>query len=91
MNTVMDALAAGVPAVLVPLAFEQAAIAARVVRAGAGIVVPGRAFRARRLRWALEAVLEDPAYRQAAAVLQGEVAQAGGAARAADIIIRAAG
>ncbi|MGC4106928.1 MAG: glycosyltransferase [Thermomicrobiales bacterium] len=29
MNTVMDAIAAGVPAVLVPLAFEQAAIAAR--------------------------------------------------------------
>ncbi len=86
MNTVMDALAAGVPAVLVPLAFEQAAIAARVVRAGAGIAVHGRPLRARRLRAALAAVLDDPAYRQAAAMLQGQVALAGGAARAADII-----
>ncbi len=89
MNTVMDALAAGVPAVLVPLAFEQAAIAARVVRAGAGIVVPGRVFRARRLRTALRAVLDDPSYRAAAGLLQAEAVQAGGAARAAEIILRA--
>lgn len=89
MNTVMDALAAGVPAVLVPLAFEQAAIAARVVRAGAGIAVHGWPLRARRLGAALAAVLDDPAYRQAAAVLQGQVARAGGAARAADIILEA--
>ena len=87
MNTVMDALAAGVPAVLVPLAFEQAAIAARVVRAGAGIAVAGRLMRGRRLRAALQAVLEQPSYREAAAVLQCEVALAGGAGRAADIIL----
>ncbi len=89
MNTVMDAMAAGVPAVLVPLAFEQAAIAARVVRAGAGIAVPGPAFRARRLRTALLEVLDDPSYREAAASLQSEVALAGGARRAADIIVAA--
>ena len=88
MNTVMDALAAGVPAVLVPLAYEQAAIAARLARAGAGIAVQGRAFRARRLRSALRAVLDDPCYREAAASLQDEVAEAGGAARAADVILR---
>ena len=89
MNTVMDALAAGVPAVLVPLAFEQAAIAARVVRAGAGIAVHGWPLRAPRLRAALAAVLDDPGYRLAAGALQAEVARAGGAGRAADIILRA--
>ncbi len=89
MNTVMDALAAGVPAVLVPLAFEQAAIAARVVRSGAGLAVPGRLFRVRRLRAALLAALDDPSYRAAAALLQAEAVQAGGAPRAAEIIIRA--
>jgi zeaxanthin glucosyltransferase len=89
MNTVMDALAAGVPAVLVPLAFEQAAIAARVVRAGAGIAVNGLAFRGRRLRAALRAVLDDPSYAEAARLLQGEVRQAGGADRAADVIVAA--
>lgn len=91
MNTVMDALAAGVPSVLVPLAYEQAAIAARVVRAGAGIAVPGRLLRTRRLRAALEAVLDNPGYRHAAAALREEVARAGGAERAADIILDSVG
>jgi zeaxanthin glucosyltransferase len=91
MNTVMDALAAGVPAVLVPLAFEQAAIAARVVRAGAGIAVHGWPLRARRIRSALAEVLNEPSYQQAAAALANEVALAGGAGRAAEIILDAVG
>jgi zeaxanthin glucosyltransferase len=86
MNTVMDAIAAGVPAVLVPLAFEQAAIAARLERAGAGVAVRGRLFRGGRIRAALRAVLDEPGFREAAAALRREAGAAGGAARAADII-----
>lgn len=91
MNTVMDAIAAGVPAVLVPLAFEQAAIAARLERTGAGIAVrgpllQGRLFRGRRIRAALRAVLDEPGWRDAAAALRREADVAGGAARAAEII-----
>jgi zeaxanthin glucosyltransferase len=88
MNTVMDAIAAGVPAVLVPLAFEQAAIAARLERAGAGVAVRGRLLRSRRIRAALRTVLDEPGCRAAAAGLQLEAAAAGGAGRAADIIAR---
>ena len=90
MNTVMDALAAGTPAVLVPLAFEQAAIAARVARAGAGIAVHGGPLlRGQRIRSALAEVLNEPSYRAAAAAIATEVTRAGGASRAAEIILGA--
>ncbi len=40
LNTVLDSLSCGVPMVLVPLTYEQPAIAARVVRIGAGEILP---------------------------------------------------
>jgi zeaxanthin glucosyltransferase len=90
MNTVMDAIAAGVPAVLVPLAFEQAAIAARLERAGAAVAVRGRLFRGRRIRAALRVVLDEPGCREAAAALRREATAAGGVGRAAEIIANVA-
>ncbi len=90
LNTVLDALAAGVPLVIVPLAFEQGAIAARVERCGAGIVVPLRRLTASSVAEALSAVLERPGYRARAEALRGEIAAAGGVARAADLVERAA-
>ncbi len=89
LNTVLDALAAGVPLVVVPLAFEQGAIAARVARSGAGVVVPRRRLDAASMTRALAAVLGEPAYRERAAALRDEIAAAGGVARAADLVERA--
>ncbi|RYB02073.1 glycosyltransferase [Lichenibacterium ramalinae] len=89
LNTVLDALAAGVPLVVVPLAFEQGAIAARVERSGAGIVIPRRRFTASALAEALAALLERPSYRARAEALRDEIAAAGGVARAADLVERA--
>ena len=89
LNTVLDALAAGVPLVVVPLAFEQAAIAARVARSGSGIVVPRGRFTWRRVAAALRQVLDDPGFRARAEALRDEIAAAGGAARAVDLIERA--
>src|SRR6185437_11132041 len=40
LNTVLDSLSCGVPMVLVPLTYEQPAIAVRVQRIGAGEIVP---------------------------------------------------
>jgi MGT family glycosyltransferase len=82
-NTVLDALAAGVPMAVRPLAFEQPGTAARVARTGAGIVVSGRH---RQMRAALRSLLEDPAYGQAAASMAQEMAKLGGAPLAADLI-----
>lgn len=85
LNTVLDALAAGVPLVVVPVAFEQGAIAARVERSGAGVVVPLRRLNADSLAAALSAVLDRPGYRARAGALRDEIAAAGGVERAADL------
>ena len=89
-NTVLDALAAGVPMVALPIAFEQPATAARLERVGAGIALHRRRS-ARRVRSAIETVLGDQAYRASAGRLAQEIARSGGATRAADLIARALG
>lgn len=86
LNTVLDALAAGVPLVVVPLAFEQGAIAARIERSGAGIVIPHRRLTVTSVAEALQRVLSEPSYRRRAEALQAEIAAAGGVERAADLI-----
>ena len=86
LNTVLDALALGVPMVLVPLAFEQSAIAARVLRAGAGLVCKGRRRREQRLSAMVKTVHEHPSYAAAAAKLRGAILASGGTERAADIV-----
>ncbi len=85
LNTVLDALAAGVPLVVIPLAYEQGAISARVAASGAGLVIKAR--RARQdLSPACHRLRADPAFHKRATWLAGEIARAGGAARAADLI-----
>ena len=85
-NTVLDALAAGVPIVAIPLAFEQPATGARLERAGVGRVVRPRMASAGRLRDAIAAVLAERGYYDRAAAVQAEIAAAGGVRRAADCI-----
>lgn len=89
MNTVMDILKAGRPCVALPFAYDQPGVAARVAHAGTGVrLIPGRASR-RRLRDALDRVLRDDVAAARARVLGSEIAQLGGARRAADIVERA--
>ena len=84
-NTVMDALACGVPILAVPLAFEQPATAARLVRSGAGLAVPRWAGRSR-IAKALRRLIDEPANRASAQGLSEEIGSAGGAERAAELI-----
>ena len=88
MNTILDALSLGVPAVTIPLAFEQAANAARLVHAGIGAMVKPKGLTAAALASVINAVMSVPAYRARAAALREEIAAAGGAALAAGIIER---
>lgn len=88
-NSVLDALAAGVPIVALPIAFEQPGTAARLAWSGAGVVVPMRRASTARLAAALDRVLTEPGYRAAAGRLAGELAGAGGADAAADAITAA--
>jgi UDP:flavonoid glycosyltransferase YjiC (YdhE family) len=72
-NTVLAALARGVPMVAVPFFADQADNAARVEALGAGRVIPGRELTAQRLREAVRDVLENEAYSLAAARLKAEI------------------
>jgi MGT family glycosyltransferase len=72
-GTVMKALIAGVPLVVVPLGRDQPDNAARVVHAGAGIRLRKRAS-ASALRAATAQVIEDPRYRAAARRMAGRLA-----------------
>ncbi|WP_134726322.1 glycosyltransferase [Paracoccus luteus] len=86
LNTVLDCAAAQVSMVAVPLAFEQPATAARLAFHGAARVVPPRRATRATIREALAAVLSDLSYRAALAAPAAEIAVAGGASRAADLI-----
>ncbi|TVV75397.1 glycosyltransferase family 1 protein [Sphingomonas solaris] len=88
-NSVLDALAAGLPIVALPIAFEQPATAARLARIGAARVLSPHGLTVRALAEALGDVVEIPACRAAAQGIAREIAAGGGARRAA-ITINAA-
>jgi MGT family glycosyltransferase len=83
-NTVCEALAHGVPLVVAPIRDDQPIVAQQVVDAGAGIRVKFARVGAGELRAAISALLDDPAYRDAARRVRASFAAAGGAAAAAD-------
>ncbi|EKM0372456.1 glycosyltransferase family 1 protein [Cronobacter turicensis] len=84
LNTVMDAIASATPLLVVPLAFDQPGVAARVEHCGIGQRVSrfaGRHTFARKLK----TLLGDTNARTRLAAMQRALAQAGGAVRAAQI------
>jgi zeaxanthin glucosyltransferase len=85
LNTVMDAIAARTPTLVMPIAFDQPGVAARVAYRQLGVHLSRRAGAAR-IAQALEAM--SNAAPSGLAALAEELAQAGGARRAADIIER---
>ena len=86
LNTVLESLAEGIPLVCIPLGNDQPGVAARVKARGAGIVVPPRRVDAKRLRSAVQTILENDSYRLAARKIQSAIAEANGLERAADIV-----
>lgn len=85
MNSAIEPLSAGVPLLLVPLAFEQGAIAARLEQAGVAKVLSFRSSPAQFAK-AIADLRADPGYRRRARVIQEEMRAAGGVRRAADLI-----
>jgi len=86
LNTVLDSLSCGVPMIVVPLTYEQPAIAMRVARIGAGKVVPLSCVSSRRLRTEIGRVSSCSAYTARAQGLAASIRAAGGVARAAQLI-----
>ncbi|MEO6081958.1 MAG: nucleotide disphospho-sugar-binding domain-containing protein [Umezawaea sp.] len=82
-NTVCEALHHGLPLVVAPVRDDQPIVAAQVEGVGAGVQVRFGLASARHIGAALDAVLDDPAYRRAAGRIRAAFHDAGGAAAAA--------
>jgi MGT family glycosyltransferase len=82
-NTVCEALSHGLPLVVAPIRDDQPIVAQQVVDAGAGIRLRFTRATAAQIGTAVEAVLTEPSYRQAAQRVRASFAAAGGAEAAA--------
>jgi N-glycosyltransferase StaG len=86
MGTVMSALRAGVPLVVVPTNWDKPTIAQRVVDAGVGVRLAPRHCTPARLRDAVQRVLGDRQFRDSARRLARLLAAVPGPERAAELI-----
>jgi MGT family glycosyltransferase len=86
-GTVLAALAAGVPLVIVPTEWDKPEVAQRVVEAGAGLRLAPQHCTPARLRASVRTVLEQPRFREAARRLARIFARQGGAERAAELLV----
>ncbi|MGZ4706851.1 MAG: glycosyltransferase [Acidimicrobiales bacterium] len=73
-GTVLGALAAGVPLLVLPRGADQWSNADRVVAAGAGLRLLGEELSVTAVRDAVAALLDQPGHRQAAERLEAEIA-----------------
>lgn len=86
LNTVLDSLSCGVPMLAVPITYEQPAIAERLRWCGAGKAIAFRRLTPAAVTAAIEELLADPEFTNAAQRIRKSIAEAGGVRRAADII-----
>src|SRR5262249_40586911 len=86
LNTVLEALAQGVPQVAIPITYDQPGVAARIAHRKTGIATSLDKLTAERLAFHLNEVLTDPIYRENAGKLQKAIAEANGLSVAADLI-----
>jgi MGT family glycosyltransferase len=86
LNTVLESLTRGVPMVVLPVAYDQPGVGARVEWSGVGRSIPVGRLTADRLRDAVRSVLGDPTYRARAGRLRSSIEAADGLNRAADLI-----
>jgi len=85
-NTSLETLHEGKPMVVIPLAWDQPAVAARLRRAKVAEVVPVMRLSVERMRRAVTQVLREPRYRRAAEDMRTRLAALDGTRHAADII-----
>lgn len=85
-GTVLAALSAGVPLVIVPTDWDKPEIAQRVVEAGAGVRLAPRRCTPARLRAAVEHVLGQPSFSMNARRLARIFSSYGGPDRAAELL-----
>lgn len=91
MNTVLEALAQGVPQVAIPVTNDQPGVAARIADKKTGLVAPLKELTAPGLSRLVDEVLTDPTFRDNARYFQKVIAETNGLSMAADILEQAFG
>ena len=86
LNTVLDSLTCGVPLLVMPITYEQPAIAQRVRWVGAGEMIPISQLDPARLRALVGKLLAEPTYANAAQRIAEAIRAAGGVKRAGHIV-----
>jgi zeaxanthin glucosyltransferase len=87
-NTTFEALMEGKPLIVIPLAYDQPAIAKRLAKLQLAVVLPVQRISALRIRRALVKILHEPQYRDAAELLQQRLRMVDGPSFAVDIITK---
>jgi zeaxanthin glucosyltransferase len=88
-NTVLGALSNGVPIVAIPINYEQPGIAARLLRTGAGEVIPKSRSSVSKLRSAIKKVLTQDSYKKNPSRLQEAIHRAGDVSLSAHVVEQA--
>ena len=91
LNTVLEALAQGVPQVAIPVTNDQPGVAARIADKKTGLVLPLKDLSASRLSHLLDEVMTDPIFRNNARDFQKIIAKTNGLSIAANLMERAFG
>jgi zeaxanthin glucosyltransferase len=91
LNTVLEALAQGVPQVAIPVSNDQPGVAARVADKKTGLFLSPKELTASRLSLLLDEVLSNSTYRDNARYFQKVIAGRNGLSAAVDLLERAFG
>jgi zeaxanthin glucosyltransferase len=86
LNTALETLMEGKPMVVIPKAFDQPAVAARLAWLRVAEVLPPRTLSAKQIHLSLVKLLDNPSYREAARDVQASIRSARGLEHAGDVI-----
>lgn len=87
LNTVLDCLATGTPMLALPIGYDQPGVGARIRHHGLGETIAAKRAKPRNVAEALAKLIADrPAYEKRIAPIRQEIATAGGARKAVDLI-----
>lgn len=86
-NTVSEALSFGLPLLVAPIKDDQPVVAGQVVGCGVGLRISFARPRPQAVREAVRRLLAEPRFREAAAGIRRSFDAAGGAPRAAELLI----
>jgi MGT family glycosyltransferase len=91
LNTVLEALARGVPQVAIPVTNDQPGVAARIADKKTGLFTPLKELTAPRLSRLVDEVLTDPTFRNNSGYFRKIIAETNGLSMAANILEEAFG